>query len=282
VNFSNSASTSLKRTVSCYIRRLSPREQARKLWATFLRNHREVITAMDFFTGPTLTFRVLYCFFIIEHDRRKILHFNVTEHPTGPWIGQELREAFPESCPYRYAILDGDAKFGQKVTDVLRADGIKSVRISPASPWQNGVAERWIGNCRRELLDHSIILNDVHLRRLVRDYISYYHADRIHDSLEKDTPAMRPVSSRPDQFARLVSLRRIGGCIIDTTGRSLPKEVSSWMRNLSSLQGSVSDAAPRLASREASRILQHFHFSVVRRFRVHESRATDFWRQTDG
>jgi hypothetical protein len=76
---------------------------------------------MDFFTVPTLTFRILYCFSIIERDRRKILHFNVTEHPTGPWIGQQLREAFPESCPYRYAILDGDAKFGQEVTDVLTA-----------------------------------------------------------------------------------------------------------------------------------------------------------------
>jgi len=164
---------------------------------------------MDFFTVPTLTFRVLYCFFIIEHDRRKILDFNVTEHPSGPWIVQQLREASPESCPYRYAILDGDAKFGQEVTDVLTADGIKSMRISPASPWQSGVAERWIGNCRRELLDH-LILNDVHLRRLIRAYISYYHADRTHDSLEKDTPAMRPVSSKPDQSARLVSLKRIG------------------------------------------------------------------------
>jgi transposase InsO family protein len=82
---------------------------------------------------------------------------------------------------------------------MLRADGIKRVHISPASPWQNGIAERWIGNCRRELLDHLIILNNVHLRRLIQDYISYYHADRIHDSLEKDTPAMRPVSSKPDQ-----------------------------------------------------------------------------------
>jgi hypothetical protein len=124
---------------------------------------------------------------------------------------QQLREAFPESCPYRYTILDGDSKFGQEVTDTLRAAGIKRVRISPASPWQNGVAERWIGSCRRELLDHLIALNDVHLPRLIRDYISYYHADRIHDSPEKDTPLMRPVSSKPDQPARLFSHRRIGG-----------------------------------------------------------------------
>ena len=87
---------------------------------------------------------------------------------------------------------------------------MKPVRISPASPWQNGIAERGIGSCRRELLDLVIVLNDVHLRRLIREYVSYYHADRIQDSLEKDTPAMRPVSSKPEA-ARLVSFQRIGG-----------------------------------------------------------------------
>jgi transposase InsO family protein len=200
-----------ERTVSRYIPRLSPPDQARKLWAAFLRNHREVIAAMDFFTVPTITFRVLYCFFIIEHGRRRILHFNVTEHPTGPWIVQQLREAFPDSCPYRYAILDRDAKFGKDVMDLLASSGIKPKRISFRSPWQNGIAERWVGSCRRELLDHMIVLNEVHLRRLIRDYISYYHEDRIHDSLDKDTPAMRPVASKPDQSARLLSFPRIGG-----------------------------------------------------------------------
>ena len=200
-----------ERTVSRYLRRVSPLEQAGKLWGTFLRNHREVITAMDFFTVPTLTFRVLYCFFVIEHGRRKILHFNVTEHPTGFWIVQQLRQAFPESCPYRYAILDRDGKFGDEVTELLAATGMNPTRISPASPWQNGIAERWIGSCRRELLDHLIVLNETHLRRLMQQYISYYHADRIHDSLEKDTPAVRPISSKPDPSARLVSFPRMGG-----------------------------------------------------------------------
>jgi putative transposase len=200
-----------ERTVSRYLRRLSPPNDARKSWSAFLRNHREVITAMDFFTVPTLTFRVLYCFFVIEHGRRRILHFNVTEHPTGLWIVQQLREAFPEPCSYRYAILDGDAKFGEDVTELLTASGMRPTRISPASPWQNGVAERWIGSCRRELLDHLVVLNDVHLRRLIRNYIAYYHADRIHDSLKKDSPTMRPVSYKRDPSARLVSFQRIGG-----------------------------------------------------------------------
>ena len=104
-----------ERTVSRYLRRLSPPLNAGRLWAAFLRNQREIIAAMDFFTVPTLTFRVLYCFFVIEHGRRRILHFNVTEHPTGPWIVQQLRETFRESCQYRYAILDRDGKFRGKV-----------------------------------------------------------------------------------------------------------------------------------------------------------------------
>jgi len=200
-----------ERTVSRYLRRLSPREQARKLWSAFLCNHRELITAMDFFTVPTLTFRVLYCFFVIEHGRRKILHFNVTEHPSGPWIVQQLRQALPESCSYRYAILDRDGKFGEEVTELLTATGMNPTRPGPASPWQNGVAERWIGSCRRELLDYLIVLNEGHLRRLIRDYISYYHADRIHDSLEKDTPVMRSTSSKPNPSGRLILFQRLGG-----------------------------------------------------------------------
>src|SRR5512136_763967 len=108
-------------------------------WAAFLRNHRDVVAAMDFFTVPMLSFRVLYCSFIIEHGRRRILHFNVTDHLTGAWIVQQLREAFPGSCPYRYAILDRDGKFGEEVMDLLAASGMKPTRISPASPWQNGI-----------------------------------------------------------------------------------------------------------------------------------------------
>lgn len=166
---------------------------------------------MDFFTVPTLTFRVLYCFFVIEHGRRKILHFNVTEHPSGSRIAQQLRETFPDSCPYRYAILDRDGKFGEEATHLLTASGIRPKRITPASPWQNGVAERWIGSCRRDLLDHVLIFNEAHLRRLIKDYVCYYHTDRTHDGLEKDTPATRPVVLKPTESARLVSFPRVGG-----------------------------------------------------------------------
>ena len=151
-----------------------------------------------------LKYHLVVCKNTIVGDR-------LTAIPSALQMVPHLREAFPESCSYRYAIMDGDAKFGEEVTELLTTSRIKPTRISPASPWQNEVAERWIRSCRRELLDQLVVLNDVHLRRLTRDYIAYYHADRIHDSLEKDAPTMRPVSYRPDPSARVVSFQRIGG-----------------------------------------------------------------------
>jgi len=162
----------------------------------------------DFFTVPTLTFQVLYCFFVIEHGRRKILHFNVTRHPTAEWVVHQLREAFPQAGPYRYVILDRDAKFDAEVVAFLQGTGLKPKRTSIRSPWQNGIAERWVGSCRRELLDHVIPLNEQHLRRLVRDYVRYYQEDRIHDALGKDTPNLRPVERKPSAEATVISSAR--------------------------------------------------------------------------
>ena len=149
-----------ERTVARYLRRMRRPDGSGQSWLTFLRNHREAIAAFDFFTVPTVTFRLLYCFFVIEHDRRKILHYNVTSHPHAEWVVQQLRETFPEAEPYRYVIFDRDAKFSADVVDFLTATGLKPKRTSVASPWQNGIAERWVGGCRRELLDHVIPLNE--------------------------------------------------------------------------------------------------------------------------
>jgi putative transposase len=162
-------------TVSRWMRRAPRVPEPAKRWLACLRNHREAIAAMDFFTVPTLTFHVLYCFFIISHDRRRILHFNVTRHPTSGWIVQQLREAFPYDAVPRFLLFDHDAKYGLEVPTAIRAMKIDCVQASIQSPWQNGVAERWVGSCRRELLDYVIALNEPHLKRLVSDYISYYN-----------------------------------------------------------------------------------------------------------
>ena len=107
-----------------------------------------------------MTFQLLYCFFVIEHGRRKILHFNVTRHPTGEWVVQQLREAFAEAAADRYLILDRDSKFDADVIAFLKATGLKPKRASVQAPWQNGLAERWVGSCRREMLDQVIALNE--------------------------------------------------------------------------------------------------------------------------
>jgi transposase len=200
-----------ERTVARYLRRIRRRGDPGKRWLAFLQNHREVIVALDFFTVPTVTFRLLYCFFVIAHGRRKILHFNVTPDPTAEWVVQQLREACPEAAPYRYVVLDRDSKFDAEVIAFLRATGLKPKRTSVQAPWQNGTAERWVGSCRREILDHVIALNEQHLRWLIQDYVRYHHQDRIHDSLEKDTPDRRLVEHQPAGKAVVVSMPRLGG-----------------------------------------------------------------------
>jgi putative transposase len=177
-------------------------------WLSFLRNHREAIVAMDFFTMPTVTFHLLYCFFIIAHDRRRVLHFNVTDHPTSTWITQQIRETFPDEAGARYLILDHDGKYGFEVPAAIRAMGIVPLHTALRSPWQNGVAERWIGSCRRELLDHVIPVSERHLRRLVSDYVDYYHDDRTHLGLDKQTPNGRTGSGSDGM---VISFPRIGG-----------------------------------------------------------------------
>jgi hypothetical protein len=200
-----------ERTVARYLRQNRQRGDPGKRWLAFLQNHREIIVAFDFFTVPTMTFRMLYCFFVIEHGRRRILHLNVTRHPSAEWVVQQLREAFPEAGPYRYVILDRDSKFDATVITFLRATGLKPKRTNIQSPWQNGTAERWVGSCRREILDHVIALDERHLLRLMRDYVNYYQEDRIHDSLEKDTPNKRAIEPKPAATANVVSLPRLGG-----------------------------------------------------------------------
>jgi len=164
-----------ERSVSRWMKRAPRDPELAQRWLAFLRNHREAIMAMDFFTVPTATFQLLYCFFIISHDRRRIVHINVTRHPTSSWIVQQLRDAFPYQSVPRFLLFDHDQKFDQEVRTALRSLQITGVQTSIRSPWQNGVAERWVGSCRCDLLDHIIAVDERHLKRLLADYIRYYN-----------------------------------------------------------------------------------------------------------
>jgi transposase InsO family protein len=200
-----------ERTVLRWMREAPRNPQLATRWAAFLSNHRDAIAAMDFFTVPTLTFGVLYCFFVISHERRRILHFHATQHPTGAWVSQQLREAFPYDCAARYLILDRASNFDGDVMEIIKSFGLEPKRTSYKSPWQNGVAERFVGSCRRDLLDHVIVLDEYHLRRLMNSYVRYYHEDRTHLGLAKETPGNRPAEKSAGPTSRVVSLPRLGG-----------------------------------------------------------------------
>lgn len=201
-----------ERTVSRLLKRLPrPSSAGRPTWSTFLRNHRAGIAAMDLVTIPTATFRLLYALVIVRHGRREVVRCSVTNRPNAAWIVQQLREAFPFDSAPRYLIHDRDYTFQNEVQAALRSLSITPVRTSFRSPWQNGVAERFIGTLRRELLDHVIVLGERHLRGLIDDYVAYYNRDRTHLAAGKDSPAGRPVELRPGPDATVVSLPRVGG-----------------------------------------------------------------------
>ena len=162
-------------------------------WRTFLHNHVPEIAAMDLFVVPTIGFDLLYAFVIVRIDRRDLVWINVTTNPTAEWVARQLTEAFPWNEAPRYMIRDRDRIYGTVVTRRLRAMGIRDKPTAPASPWQNGFAERLIGSIRRECLDHIIVLGEEHLRRILRSYADYYNGVRTHRSLNKDAPVSRPV-----------------------------------------------------------------------------------------
>jgi transposase InsO family protein len=172
------------------VKRCGPPSQG---WSTFLRNHAPDIAAMDFFVVPTIGFKLLYGFVIIRLDRRNLVWINVTTNPTAEWVARQITEVFPWDETPRYVIRDRDQIYGAVVTRRLRAMGIRDKPITPASPWQNGFAERLIGSIRRECLDHLIVFGEEHLRRILKSYADYYNGARTHRSLNKNAPVSRPV-----------------------------------------------------------------------------------------
>ena len=176
-------------------------------WRTFLRNHAPDIAAMDLFVAPTINFRMLYGFVIVRLDRRTLVWINVTTNPTAEWVARQITEAFPWDMAPRYMIRDRDRIYGIVVTRRLRAMGIRDKPTAPASPWQNGFAERLIGSIRRECLDHIIVLGEAHLRQILQSYARYYNEIRTHRSLDKDAPVARQIQ----QIGSIKSHTILGG-----------------------------------------------------------------------
>ena len=185
------------------------RKPPSQTWHTFLDNHARDIVAIDFFTVPTATFRVLFVFVVLRHDRRRVVHFNVTAHPTAQWTAQQIVQAFPCDESPRFLLRDRDSIYGDFFCRRIDHMGIEEVITAPRSPWQNPYVERIIGSIRRECLDHVIVLNERHLRRILSSYFSYYHESRTHLSLHRNSPMPRDVE--PPELGKVIAVPQVGG-----------------------------------------------------------------------
>jgi transposase InsO family protein len=186
------------------VKRGGPQSQG---WLTFLRNHAPNIAAMDLFVVPTAGFDLLYVLVIIGLERRDLVWINVTANPAAEWIAHQITEAFPWDEAPRYLIRDQDGVYGAAVMCRLRAMGIRDKPIAPASPWQNGYAERLIGSIRRECTDHVVAFGAEHLRRILQSYARYYNMWRTHRSLDKDAPIHRVI----ERFGVVAARPVLGG-----------------------------------------------------------------------
>ena len=178
-------------------------------WRTFLQNHMTDMAAVDMFVVATATFRLLDAVIVLGHNRRNVIHFDVTQNPTQDWLARQMTEAFPWDTAPRYLLRDRDASYGWSFRDRVQAMGINEVVTAPRSPWQNAYVERIIGSIRRECLNHVVIFDERHLRRILSSYVQYYHRTRTHLSLDKDCPQTRPIS--PPTGGKIIAFPEIGG-----------------------------------------------------------------------
>jgi|SRR5579859_1260371 len=178
-------------------------------WKAFLTNHVKELVSADFFVVPTATFRLLFVFLVLRHDRRRVVDFGVTSHPTAEWTAQQLRHAFPWDTVPRYLLRDRDGSYGERFGETAQDMGIQEVLTAPRSPWQNVYVEKLIGSIRRECLDHVMIFSERGLRRILTSYFEYYERSRTHLALKKDAPIPRPI--QPPAWGRVIALPQVGG-----------------------------------------------------------------------
>jgi putative transposase len=220
--------------------------QPSRTWRTFLDNHLRSPASIDFFTVPTGTFRVLFVFFALVHDRHRVVHFNVTEHPGAAWTAQQIIEALPGDTTPGYIVRDRDGIYGDYFCRRVEGMALEQVLTAPRSPWQNPYAERLVDSVRRECLDHVIVLGGRHLRRILKSCFAYYHESRTHLSLGKDAPEPRAV--HPPSMGEIVELPEVGGLhhrYVRKAARLLLHASCSW------------EQEPRSARREIPALPSH-------------------------
>ena len=177
-----------KATIQKYLRLARPARSPSQTWSTFLKNHAQAVWACDFLPVIDLFFRPLYLFVIVELGSRRVIHFNVTRHPTDAWIAQQLREATPFGQTPRFLIRDRDSKFGEAFSRVAKGSSIEVLKTPYRAPKANALCERFLGSMRRECLDHFLIWGERQLYRVIEAYVRYFNQARPHQGLNQKIP----------------------------------------------------------------------------------------------
>jgi putative transposase len=193
------------------VARLMPKRKKppSQTWRAFLDNHLLDLVSIDFLVVPTATFRVLFVLIVLAHHRRRVVHFNVTEHPMALWTAEQMIQAFPEGTAPRFLVRDRDRIYGEEFRERVKAIGIEEILTAPRSPWQSPYVERVIGTLRRDCLDHVVVLGEFHLRIILKKYLSYYHRARTHLALEKDAREPRPIQT--PEHGHVIEVPEVGG-----------------------------------------------------------------------
>ena len=193
------------------VARLMPKRKKppSQTWRAFLDNHLLELVSIDFLVVPTATFRTLFVLIVLAHHRRRVVHFNVTDHPTALWTAEQIIQAFPDGTEPRYLLRDRDGVYGEAFRERVKAMGMEEVITAPRSPWQNPFAERLLGTLRRDCLNHVIVLGEAHLRRTLTRYFRHYHNFRTHLSLEKDAPTPRAIQDA--NLGSVIEVSEVGG-----------------------------------------------------------------------
>ncbi len=203
-----------KRNIQKYLRMFRPTKKAGQTWESFIKNHTGDIWACDFLQLYDVFFRLVFAFLMIKHENRDVIHFNVSRSPSDEWTAQQLREANPYCEGPKYIIRDNDGKYGSKFKAVAEGAGIKVVKIPPKSPNLNPICERFLGSVRHECLDHIIILNENHPRKVLKEYVEYFRTARPHQGLGQQTPQLYNNESKTEtqnSEGKTISLPVLGG-----------------------------------------------------------------------
>jgi transposase InsO family protein len=200
-----------KRTIQKYVQAVRSKPPSGQSWSTFLKTHGQDIWACDFVPVVTLFFKTLHAFVIVHHERRRVVHVGVTDHPTDEWITQQMRDATPFEEKAKFVICDNDKRYGHMLERVAKASSIEIIHTPFEAPRANAICERFVGSLRRECLEHMLVIGELQLIRVLKEYVSYFNPARPHQGIAQRIPALRVAPLGAPKTSRVIAYPVLNG-----------------------------------------------------------------------